>query len=47
VAAPRHEEDQRLGDPPLGVDMRSCMGDNDHPMELSVTHSVIHQVALW
>jgi hypothetical protein len=43
VAAPRHEEDRRLGDPPLDVDMRSCMGDNDPPMELSMTHSLPSQ----
>jgi len=43
VAKPRHEEDRRLGDPPLDVDMRSCVGDNDPPMELSVTHSLSSQ----
>jgi hypothetical protein len=32
-----------LGDPPLDVDMRSCMGDNDPPMELSMTHSLSSQ----
>jgi hypothetical protein len=40
LATPRHEEDQRLGDPPLDVDMRSCMGDNDPPMDLSMIHSL-------
>jgi hypothetical protein len=40
VTTHRHEEDQRLGDPPLDVDMGSCVGDNDPPMELSVTYSL-------
>jgi hypothetical protein len=44
--APRHE-DQRLGDPSLDVDMRSCVGDNDPPMELSVTHSLYSQLPLF
>jgi hypothetical protein len=42
VLAPRHDEIQMLGDLPLGVDMtsrKSCMGDDEPPMELSVTHS--------
>ena len=43
VSAPRHEEDQRLGDPPLDVDMRLCMGDNNPPMDLIMTHSLPSQ----
>jgi hypothetical protein len=43
MAAPRHEEDRNLCDPPLDVDIRSCIGDNDPPMELSVTHSLPSQ----
>jgi hypothetical protein len=38
LTAPWHEEDQRLGDSLLGVDMMSCMGDDEIYMELSVTH---------
>jgi hypothetical protein len=41
-----HEEDQRLGDPPLDVVMRSCMGDNVPPMELSVTRSLPSQTLM-
>jgi hypothetical protein len=43
LATPRHEGDWRLGDPPLDVDMRSCVGDNDPSMELSMTHSLPFQ----
>jgi hypothetical protein len=42
VLAPRHDEIKMLGDLPLGVDMtsrKSCMGDDEPPMEWSVTHS--------
>jgi hypothetical protein len=42
VLAPRHDEIRTFGDLPLGVDMtsrKSCMGDDEPPMELRVTHS--------
>jgi hypothetical protein len=42
VLAPRHAGIWMLGDLPLGVDMtsrKSCMGDDEPSMELSVTHS--------
>jgi hypothetical protein len=42
VLAPRQDEIQMLGDLPLGVDLtskKSCVGDDEPPMELSVTHS--------
>jgi hypothetical protein len=39
VSAPRHEEDRRLGGLSLDVDMRSCIGDDEPPMEFSVAHS--------
>jgi hypothetical protein len=45
-ATPRHEEDRRLGDLPLDVGMRSCVGDDDIPMELSVTHSLPSQTLM-
>jgi len=40
---PRHEEDRILGDPPLDVDMRSCVEDIDFPVGLSMTHSLSSQ----
>jgi hypothetical protein len=46
MLAPRHDGIQMLGDLPLGVDMtnrKSCMGDDEPPMELSVTHSSYSQ----
>ena len=43
VETPRNEEDTRLGDPHLDVDMSSCIGENDSPMDLSVTHSLPSQ----
>jgi hypothetical protein len=47
VLAPRHDEIQMLGDLPLGVDMtsrKSCMGDDEPPMELSVNTFLIFSV---
>jgi hypothetical protein len=43
VFAPRHDEIMRLDDPPLGDDMTSretCVGDEELPMELSMTQSL-------
>jgi hypothetical protein len=40
VLAPRHDEIQRLDDPLLDIDMRSCVGKEELPMELSVTQSL-------
>jgi hypothetical protein len=49
VFAPRHDEIQRLDDPPLGDDMTSrepCVGEEELPMELSVAQSLPSQTLM-
>jgi len=42
-ATPRQEEDRKLDDLPLDVGMRSCVGDNVPPRELSMAWSLPFQ----
>jgi hypothetical protein len=49
VFTSRHDEIQRLDDPPLGDDMTSrepCVGEEELPMELGVAHSLPSQTLM-